>query len=115
MVGKKFQIIFSPISKERLKEISDYHKKNTSPAIAQKIRTEILSAARKLEKLPASKPKLPGTEELNYTIRYTKIWSYKIIFRVLSSESRVRILTIRHDKEDPQRIEEDLQTDVPPF
>lgn len=108
MVDKLFQIIFSPRSRERLREISNYHKENTSPAVAKKIRTGIVSSARKLEKLPESKPKLPGTDHLEYTVRYAKKWSYKIIFRVLNAESIVRILTIRHDKEDPKRIEEDL-------
>ncbi len=69
MVGKLFRIIFSPKSRERLREISDYHKENTSPAVAKKIRTGIVSSARKLEKLPESKPKLPGTNDLDYTVR----------------------------------------------
>lgn len=108
MVGKLFRVIFSPKSRQRLREISDYHKKNASPAVAKKIRRGIISSARKLEKLPESKPKLPGTEDLDYTVRYTKKWSYKVIFRVLKMDKIVRILTIRHDKEDPEDIRKDL-------
>lgn len=62
----------------------------------------------KLEKLPESKPKLSGMEHLDYDVRYTKKWSYKIIFRVLNPQNIVRVLTIRHDKENPVHIEQDL-------
>ncbi len=106
MVGKLFRVIFSPKSKQRLGEISDYHKKSASPAVANKVRRGLISTARELEKLPESKPELPDTEGINYSVRYTKKWSYKIIFTVLGKI--VRILTIRHDKENPEEIKKDL-------
>lgn len=108
MVGKLFRVIFSPKSRKRLREISDYHEKNASPAVARKVRRGLTSTARKLEKLPESKPKLPGSEKLDYPVRYTKKWSYKIIFRVFKIDGIVSILTIRHDKEDPDDILNDL-------
>ncbi len=106
MVGKLFRIIFSPKSRKQLDEITDYQEKKASPAVAKKIRRGLISKARELEKLPESKPKLPDTEDLDYTVRYTKKWSYKIIFTVI--KDIVRILTIRHDKEDPEEIKKDL-------
>ena len=108
MVGKLFRVIFSLQSKKRLREISDYQKKTASPAVASKIRRGLTSTARKLEKLPDSKPPVPGTEDLDYTARYTQKWDYKIIFRVLKMEGIVRILTIRHHKEDPEDLLKDL-------
>ena len=77
--------------------------------MASKIRRGLISAARKLEKLPDSKPPLPGTEDLDYKVKYTKKWDYKIIFRVLKVKGIVRILTIRHDKEAPEDVLNDLR------
>lgn len=108
MVGKLFRVIFSRKSRQRLKEISDSYEDQASPAVARKVRKGLVSSARQLEKLPESKPILPGTEDLDYPVRYTKKWSFKIIFRVLNARRIVRILTIRHDKEDPEDIYKDL-------
>ena len=108
MVGKLFRIIFARKSRQRLKEISDYYEDHASPAMAKKIRNGLVSTAKKLEKLPEIKPILPGTEDLNYPVRYTKKWSFKIIFRVLKANRIVRILTIRHDKEDPEDVMKDF-------
>ena len=38
----------------------------------------------------------------------TKAWSYKIIFTVLKKLGEVIIVTIRHDKEDPDNVLDDL-------
>ncbi len=106
MVGKIFKVIFSRKSQKQLKEISDYVAKNASPIQAKRVRKAIKKAGDDLEKLPKSKPIVPGTEDLPNKIRYTKKWSYKIIFRVIGDI--VRILTIRHDKENPEEIKKDL-------
>lgn len=108
MVGKLFQVVFSRKSTKKLREISDYLKENTSSSIAQNTTQAIRKEALKLNKLPSSKPIYPGTEELSEEIRYTKKWSFKIIFQVLSPKKLVRILTIRHDKEDPDEVLKDL-------
>lgn len=107
MVGKLFRVIFSRKARQQLKDISDYNTRTASSAVSNKIRQEITKEARKLEKLPASKPKLPNTENYDYDVRYTKAWSFKIIFRIIGD--MVRILTIRHDKEDPEEVEKDLE------
>jgi len=103
MVGKLFRVIFSRKARQRLKDISDYNTRAASPAVSKKVRQGIIDQARKLEKLPASKPKLPDTEDYDYEVRYTKAWSFQIIGDI------VRILTTRHDKEDPENIKEDLE------
>lgn len=104
MVGKLFKVVFSRKSQKQLKEMSDYVAKNASPTQARTVRRAIKKAGDDLKHLPERKPILPGTEDLPKNIRYTKKWSYKIIFRVLKSISVVRILTIRHDKENPDDI-----------
>ena len=108
MVGKVFKVVFSRLASKRLRERSDFYRENASPAVAAKVRKGIRDEAAKLEKLPESKPIVPGTEDAEHTIRYTKKWSYKIIFRVLNPMNIVRILTIRHDAEDPDEVLEDL-------
>jgi len=47
-------------------------------------------------------------EDINFEVRYTKAWSYKIIFRILNPLNIVHILTIRHDKEAPEEVKKDL-------
>ena len=108
MVSKRFKIIFSRKSTQQLKEISDYVTEAASLVQAQKVRQGIKKTADDLEYLPESKPILSGTENMLYNVRYTKKWSYKIIFRILKTTGVVRILTIRHDKENPQDIIGDL-------
>ena len=107
MVGKLFRVIFSRKAKQRLKDISDYNTRTASSAVSKKIRQEIVKEARKLEKLPTSKPQLPDTDDYDYEVRYTKAWSFKIIFQVLGNI--VSILTVRHDKENPEDIKKDLE------
>ena len=108
MVGKLFQVIFSSTAKKRLRDISDHYTSTASPAVGRKIRHGIVTEAKKLEKLPESNPVLPNTEDVNFEVRYSKAWSYKIIFRVLNPFNIVRILTIRHDKEAPEEVKKDL-------
>ncbi|MEN0006165.1 MAG: type II toxin-antitoxin system RelE/ParE family toxin [Bacteroidota bacterium] len=108
MVGKLFKIIFSKKANQQLREISNYHTRADSPATGQKIRRGIVDQTKTLRRFPNSKPLLPDSEDLEYEARYTKAWSYKIIFRVFDPTRIVRILSIRHDKENPKEIEKDL-------
>jgi len=108
MVGQIFKVIFSPIARQRLQHISNHYAQAANIATSKKVRRGIIEVAKKLENLPASKPILPNTEELDYEVRYTKAWSFKIIFRVINSKNIVRVLTIRHDREEPQDILKDV-------
>lgn len=110
MVGKLFQVMFSRTARRRLKEITDYVTEDSmSKVISRHVRRGILLEAKKLEKLPGSKPTLPGTEDCDYKVHYTKAWKYKIIFRILDPHNIVRILTIRHDKELDENVRKDLE------
>lgn len=77
--------------------------------MASKINKGIRDEAKKLNKLPSSRPIYPGTEDMDGEIRYAKKWSFKIIFEVLNPKKLVQILTIRHDAEDPNEILDDLK------
>lgn len=107
MVGRLFKVLFSPIARQRLQDISDYYVRNANSTTSRKIRQGIVDEARKLERLPESKPLLPNTESLDYEVRYTKAWSFKIIFRIINPKNIVRVLTIRHDSEDPEDVLKD--------
>ena len=108
MVGRLFRVIFSKKARTRLKEIGDYHKEHASEEVRLKVRNKIIEEAEKLERNPERHTLLPGTEDLDYEVRYAKAWSYKIIFRIFSIKQIVRILTISHDKQDPDKIIDDL-------
>ena len=110
MVGKIFRVVFSKTARRRLKEEIDYVvQESKSKEVGRKVRKGILAEARKLEKLPGSKPHLSGTEDYDYDVHYTKAWSYKIIFRILNPKNIVRILTIRHDKQLDENVRKDLE------
>lgn len=110
MVGKLFRVMFSRLAKRRLKEITEHAAEVAkSKAVGQHVRHGILTEARKLEKLPGSRPVLPDTENYDYKVYYTKAWNYKIIFRILDPRNIVRVLTIRHDKELDEEVRKDLK------
>jgi len=108
VVGKIFNVIFSQRAQRRLNQITDYYEENASRTVARKVRKSILDAADELKKLPASKPILPGTEEIDFDVRYTKSYSYKLIFRIETTADTVRILDISHDAEDPEKVIDSL-------
>jgi plasmid stabilization system protein ParE len=91
--------VFSNKAKERLREISNDYQERAGGSVSRKVRMGIAKAAKELNTQPERKPLLRFTKGIDYEIRYTKAWSYKIIFRVLEENKVVRILTIRHDKE----------------
>jgi len=108
MVGQLFKIVFSRKAQQRIREISDYYTENASADVAKNVRRKIAKEAQTLAHLPASKPRLPEAEHLDAEIRYTKAWSFKIIFQILHPMNIVRILTIRHDNENPAEIKKEL-------
>ena len=109
MVERLFRVVFSRKSIKRLKNIGEYYKENASDETAKKVRLGIVTEAKKLKRYPESNPLMPGTEDVDYKVRYTKTWSYKIIYRIFPTKFIVRILTIRHDKQDRDKILEDLE------
>jgi|AntRauTorckE5430_2_1112549.scaffolds.fasta_scaffold03999_4 plasmid stabilization system protein ParE len=108
MLGQLFRVIFSRKAQRRLNQINDYQEENVSVSNARKVSGEIRNAARKLERSPQAYPILPGTGDESEEIRYTKAWSYKLIFTVFKKLGEVVVVTIRHDKEDPDDVLDDL-------
>lgn len=105
MVGKIFRVIVAQSAAIRLRKIYSYYQKKASTKVANKVRNGLLAEARTLEKLPKSKPLLPIKKSVSPPHRYTRKWSYKIVFQVFENEDRVSIIDFLHDKESPDKRE----------
>ena len=98
-----FKIVFTSKARRNLKGISDHYQRTASPRVANKVREGIIDSTEKLKTFPHRKPILSGTEDMNPPVRYTKKWSFKILFRIFSGKKQVQVLGIRHDKEPPEK------------
>ncbi len=103
---ESYRVIAAPSAKKRLKEIYEYYKENVSIEVAKKMRNGLLEEADKLQKRPESKPLLRMQKRVVPPYRYTKKWSYKIIFQIFENESLVSIVDFMHDREDPKKKED---------
>ena len=108
MIDRTFTVVFSTFAGNRIAQIAAYVEEIASVQQADRIVNELLDAAEKLSFLPESKPILPNTAHLPFVVRYTKSRSYKLIFRVELTSDTVRVLSIAHDAEDPERIIDEL-------
>ena len=98
-----FKVIFGKKARRDLKDISDYYQKTASPKVAKKVRKGIVDSAQKLQNFPHRKPILSGTEGEDSPVRYTKKWSFNILFSIFMDKNEVEVLRIRHDKEPPEK------------
>lgn len=105
MVGP-FRIVVSQNAKIKLKEIYFYTKENTSTQLAVKIRDGLLEEAEKLQSRPESKPLLRMKKQVVPPYRYSKKWSYKIIFQLFENENLISIIDFMHDRENPDKKED---------
>ena len=99
---KLFKVVLSENARKRLAEIFSYYKHHASQSTALKVHNRLLDAAQSLERFPESKPILPGTENDKYPKRYSKAWSFKIIFTIFQKKRQVNVIDIYHDKQDPE-------------
>ena len=102
---KLFKVIITRTARRTLKNIFDYYKENVSETTAQKIRKGILEEAQKLDRYPERGTLLPGTEKAKNPSRYTKAWSYKIIYRIFQKKKEVKVLDFIHDKQNPEELD----------
>ena len=99
MIGRLFRVFFSSKARRDLDRLEAEHEDRVSKANARKLRRGIENAAQQLENSPEARPILPDTEDHPLNIRYTKFWSYKIIFVVFKKAGDVLLLMIRHDSQ----------------
>ena len=71
--------------------------------MAKRIRTGLVKEAKSLRKLPESKPLLQTIKKGNPPYRYTRKWSFKIIFQIFKKKDTVLIADFIHDKESPEK------------
>lgn len=105
MVGKIFKVVITRPAADRLRKIVDYYRSKASPKIARKVRRNLIDETKTLERLPESKPLLPVKEIIEPPYRYTKKWSFKIIFQVHKKDDTVSVIDYLHDKENPEKWE----------
>ena len=108
MVGGVFRVLFSRKAQRRRQQITDFETRSADTHKAQKVQRKIAAAAKKLEKLPDANP-IYQRDKDGTTYRYTKPFSYKLIFQVFDNAKEVFIVTVRHDAEDPDVVDNDLQ------
>ena len=108
MVGRIFRVVFTRKSQRRRQQITDFEKKAADAKKARKVQREIDKAAKKLEKTPDANPTYQVDED-GTRYRYTKAFNYKVIFQVFKKVGEVLIITVRHDSEDPDIVDNDLK------
>lgn len=107
MVGRIFRVLFTNNAQRRRGIIDDFETKKGGKRTAAKVQRAIDKAADKLEKTPEANPiYLLDGEKTDYN--YTKAFGYKLIFKLFKKVGDVLIVTIRHDREDPDDVRNDL-------
>lgn len=105
MASKKYRVVLVKNAIKTLKEIYDYYQGHSSSGLARKIRNALLEESKTLSSFPDSKAKLPAKKQVLPPFRYTKKWSFKIIFQVFENDNTVVVLDFLHDKENPEKWE----------
>jgi len=105
MVEKIFKVVITRPAANSLRKIVGYYRSKASPKVARKVRKNLIDETKILERLPESKPLLPVKETSEPPYRYTKKWSFKIIFQVHKKDDTVNVIDYLHDKENPKKWE----------
>lgn len=108
MVGQVFRVLFSRRAQRRRRQITDFETRSADAHKARKVQRKIDAAAKKLEKLPEANPVYQRDED-GTIYRYTKAFQYKLIFKVFEEAKEVFIVTVRHDAEDPDIVDNDVE------
>jgi len=66
----------------------------------------LLNESKILKGLPSSKPVLRTKKKVVPPYRYTKKWSFKIIFQIFQNDDTVIVNEFMHDKEDSKKWED---------
>ena len=106
MVKKIFRVVLTQPAIEKLKKIHKNYRKRESVELANKIKNGLLTETKTLKRLPSSKPLLRTKKNVVPPYRYTKKWSFRIIFQVFENEDTVIVNEFLHDKENPKKWED---------
>ena len=97
------RIVWTQFAIDRLKEIFEYYAEYVNKRVAHKIRTEILSASKYLEKHPESGQIEENLKFLKFTYRYILIGNYKLIYRIEDADV-VLINDVFDVRRDPDKM-----------
>jgi plasmid stabilization system protein ParE len=106
MVDKNYRVVLSYIAVDKLKKINAYYKENHSIQLGKKLTEALLAEVKNLQHLPESKTILKTKKKIVPPFRYTKKWSFKIVFQVYPNDDTVIILDFIHDQENPDKWED---------
>lgn len=104
------KILWSDSSIEMLLEIYNYYNEKASPAIAKKIKTDILTATRQLKKHPASGQIELSLEQLNEGHRFLVKGNYKIIYKEIPEG--LLITDVFDTRQDPIKLNNEKRKPV---
>jgi len=96
------KIIWSDFSISMLLEIYTYYSEVANPAIAKKIKTDILTATKQLKKHPTSGQIELNLEKLNEGHRYLVKGNYKIIYKAIPEG--LLITDVFDTRQDPVKL-----------
>ncbi|MEM8584908.1 MAG: type II toxin-antitoxin system RelE/ParE family toxin [Bacteroidota bacterium] len=108
MVGQIYRVLFSHKAQRRRQQINVFETQLGGANKARKVQREIDKTAKKLEKLPKA-TSIYQTDKDGTVYRYTKAYKYKVIFKIFEKAKDVFIVTVRHDREDPDVVDNDLR------
>ena len=102
---KKYFLYWTPEAKKDLKPIFDYVASVESRERAFYVINGIMAKAREIQNIPTKHAREPYINQDN--IRFAVKWSFKIVFEI--KENTVRILSIFHTAQSPEKIKGNLR------
>ncbi|MDP2385019.1 MAG: type II toxin-antitoxin system RelE/ParE family toxin [Bacteroidota bacterium] len=95
---KRYEVVWSDMAKQELKDVHSYIKRQSEPA-AKQVKNKILSSTKVLE--TGKEIYKADTLKVNNdgTYRAYIVYSYRIVYRITSSQ--IMILRIRHTSREP--------------
>lgn len=100
----QIQVVWTPLAAEQLEDAIVYIADHRGPTYAERVRSKVLEAARRLSRLPESGQKELLLEHEEEVYRYLVVWSYKLIYRYNKPIKKVYIVRFFHTSQDPDRL-----------
>ena len=97
------KVIWSDFASEMLKKVYDYYRENANLRVAKRIKDEIFTSTRQLEKHPKSGQIELLLKRLNEGHRYIVGGNYKIIYKEV--KEGILITDVFHTRQNPIKLE----------
>lgn len=99
------KIVWTDFAIRNLKDIFDYYAANVNKKLAHKIRRQILSSSKQLQKNPNSGPIEPNLTGLKKTYRYLVSGNYKLIYRII--DNQIVINDVFDTRQNPSKMNDE--------